>query len=428
MLGKIRGNKFIKNTGWIIGEQIARMILSFFIGILTARYLGPDNLGELNYTASFVSFFTSVATLGMNSVILKRIINEPEKEGEILGSSLVYRLIASVLSTISILVLVSILNQDDPLKIVLVLLQSVQLFCNAANIFDVWFVKRLESKYSSIAKLLSYIAFSLYRIYLLVTGKSVVWFAFATSFDLFIALIIMILMYKKQGGSSLKFNIVTGYGILKDSYHFIISGIMVSIYSQMDRIMLGKMVSTSSVGLYSVAASLCSMWIFIPNAIITSAEPVILKLRENDYKKYIKRLEQLYSVIILICILASVAVWVLGDFAINLLYGEAYRGSVSVLNILIWSELFSMIGTARGIWIMAENKNKYVKYYLLIGSIVNVILNAILIPVFGITGAAVATLITQITTSIIAPLFFKSTRIHTKLVFEALFFLWKRVD
>ena len=94
------------------------------------------------------------------------------------------------------------------------------------------------------------------------------------------------------------------------------------------------------------------------------------------------------------------------------------------LQILVWVELFSMIGTARGIWILAENKNRYVKYYLGIGVVTNLVLNVVLIPIWGTTGAALATLITQITTSLIAPLFFKETKLHTLIVLRAFTCRW----
>ena len=83
-----------------------------------------------------------------------------------------------------------------------------------------------------------------------------------------------------------------------------------------------------------------------------------------------------------------------------------------------------MIGTARGIWIVSEDKNKFVKYYLFYGVVVNAILNYLLIPRIGIVGAAIATLVTQFVTAIIAPLFYKETRIHTKYVLEAFVLKW----
>ena len=124
------------------------------------------------------------------------------------------------------------------------------------------------------------------------------------------------------------------------------------------------------------------------------------------------------------CIIVSLLVGLLSKPIIYILYGSAYLKAAEPLAISIWYETFAMIGSARGIWILCENKNKYVKYYFFVGTIANLILNATLIPIYGMNGAAFATLITQIITSLIAPLFFKETRIHTKLVLDAFLLKW----
>ena len=74
ILRRIFKSKVATNSFWIIGEQMFQMVVSFVIGIISARYLGPSNYGALNYTASFVTFFTSIATLGMEGVVIKKII------------------------------------------------------------------------------------------------------------------------------------------------------------------------------------------------------------------------------------------------------------------------------------------------------------------------------------------------------------------
>ena len=126
MLGFIK-NKEIKNAGWIIGEKIVQMVLSFVVGILSARYLGPGNYGSLNYTASFVTFFSSVATLGMDGVIIKKMIEQPDKEGSFLGGSIVLRFISSVVTSALVVGVVVFLNPGDTEKLILILLQTIQL-------------------------------------------------------------------------------------------------------------------------------------------------------------------------------------------------------------------------------------------------------------------------------------------------------------
>lgn len=424
MIRKMLKNRFLTNTSWIIGQQIIHLLLSLVVNVLSARYLGPSNFGLINYVASFVAMFSSIATLGMDGVVIKKMVETPNKEGEILGSCIVYRAIAGLFSAISVIFLVAFTNIGDKEIIWVAILYSLSLIFRCFELLDCWFQKMLQSKYTSIAKTLSYIVVCAYKIFLLATGQNVVWFALANSLDYFLIAIVLIFFYLRKKNQCLSVKMYTGFDVLKSSYHFVISGLMVALYNQMDKIMLKSIVDSEAVGLYSTASSICAMWIFVPTAIINSARPIIMEAKKRSEEEYLLKLKQLYSAIIWICITASGMISILGEFIIHILYGAAYAGAVNALRVLIWCETFSMIGTARGIWIISENKNKYVKYYLACGVVVNLILNYLLIPIIGITGASVATLITQIVTSMIAPVLFKGTRIHTKYVLQSFALTW----
>lgn len=425
MIKKIVNNKEIINASWIIGEQVLQVLVSLIVGVLTARYLGPSNYGALNYTASFVTFCTSLATLGMEGVVIKKIIASPEDEGIYIGSCMFFRFISAILSTCLITFTVFILNPREPIKVILVLLQSLQLIFQAVYILDSWFQRYLKSKYISIGKMLACVIVAIYKVYLLVTAKSIIWFAFSNSLTYIIVAVSLYIFYKKEHAPKIKISISVGNEVLNESYHFILSGLMTAIYSQMDKIMIGKMLTDFDVGLYTTATAICSMWIFVPTAIVNSFRPTIMVIKQSGNQVfYKKRLEQLYSFIIWLCIFVSITICILGPFIISVLYGDEYMGAIETLRISIWSETFAMMGTARGIWILCENKNKYVKYYLVIGAIINVILNALLIPALGINGAAFATLITQIVTSLIAPLLYNETKEHTKIVLDSFVCKW----
>jgi O-antigen/teichoic acid export membrane protein len=425
IIQRLLRSKNIKNSLWIIGEQIFQMLISLIVGILTARYLGPSNYGTLNYTASFVTFFTAIVTLGMEGVVIKKLIERPDEEGRYLGGCIALRFICSVLTIVILPVLIYVLNPSEPIKVVLVLLQSLQLAFKSVQILDSWFQRHLKSRFVSVGKMIACLIVSAYKVFLLMTSKDIIWFAFSNSLTDLVISILLYVFYSRESKQKLLPDISKGREVLAESYHFVISGLMVSIYSQMDKIMIGQMLSDTDVGLYTTAVTICGMWIFIPLAIINSYRPLILEHKKNGQEKlYLLRLKQLYSVIIWLCLGISFLIFIFSGFIIRILYGEAYIGSIGVLRTAIWFETFSVIGTARGIWILAENMNKYVKYYLMIGAGVNLILNLVMIPVMGITGAAIATLITQITTSIIAPLFFRETRVHSKIVFEAFTLKW----
>lgn len=154
-------------------------------------------------------------------------------------------------------------------------------------------------------------------------------------------------------------------------------------------------------------------------ALINSSRPVIISSRAKGQELYVKQNKRLYAAIIWIGITAGVGITVLAKPIIYILYGLEYMPSVSSLQISAWYTMFAMLGSARGIWIVCEDKSKYVKYYLGIGAVLNLILNYLWIPVYGPVGAAAATLATQIFTAVLAPALFKETRVYTKYVFEA---------
>ena len=82
IIQRFGNNKEAKNASWLIGGRIAQMVLSFFVSILTARYLGPSNYGIISYVNAYVAFFTSLCTLGINSVIIKDFVEKPQEQGE----------------------------------------------------------------------------------------------------------------------------------------------------------------------------------------------------------------------------------------------------------------------------------------------------------------------------------------------------------
>ena len=418
-------SKNAKNASWIIGEQIFQMLVSFVIGVISARYLGPSNYGALNYTASFVAFMTPFATLGMHGVVVKKLIANPDKEGIYLGSTMFFRIVSSLLSSLAILLMVYVLDIDDTLKLYLAGLQSIALVFQAVNMLDAWFQRHLKAKYVSLAKMVACIVVSCYKIYLLVSAKSVVWFAFSNSLTFIVIAAVLVWFYNKQGGQKLSCSFDVGREVLSESWHFIMSGLMVAIYGQIGKIMVGQYMTDAEVGFYTMAAMLASIWNFVPTAIINSMQPTIMEYKhKGDEKMYMLRLQQLYSFLIWLCIGVSVFVWIIGKYVIQLLYGDAYMGAVAPLQILIWAEVFSMLGVARGIWILCENKNRYIKYLLGVGAVYSLVMNFLLIPAYGIIGASIVAVSTQIVTSIIAPLFFKGTKIHTKIILDAFLLRW----
>ena len=199
-------NKEVKNASWIISCRIFQMMMSLVVGILSARYLGPSNYGLINYGGAYVSFFTALCTLGLNYIIVRDFIDNPNEQGEAIGSSLIMRIVSSILSSIMIIGIVFVIDKNEPLTIIVVALCSIGPIFHAFEIFNYWFQSQYKSKITSIATLSAYIITSIYKIILLIFEKSVVWFALATSIDYILVAVFIYIAYKKNNGPKLKFS------------------------------------------------------------------------------------------------------------------------------------------------------------------------------------------------------------------------------
>lgn len=419
-LNNIAHNKTVQNAKWMISEQMVQMILNVVIGVLTARYLGPSNYGVINYCAAYVAFFSSVCTLGLEGIIIKEMVADREHEGTILGTGLVMRLFSSTISIGAIMLILYFVDDANALILRVGFLQSLVLLFRSFELIDFWFQSYLKSKYVALVKSLSYFLIAAYKIFILATGKSIEWFAFSTSLDFLLIAILLVIIYKKADGGRLHFSFKMVKQLISQSFFFIISGLIITVYLQIDKIMIKQMLDEVHVGWYSAATTICNYWVLIPTAVINSSRPSIMEAKKNGHEEvYLKRIKQLYAILIWGGIIVSAGISVLSKLIIGILYDEAYAPAAASLAIAIWYTTFSTLGLARGIWLICENKNKYVIGCVFWGAVINCILNYILIPVMGINGAAVATLVTQIFNCMIAPLLYKKIRIHTKYIIDA---------
>ena len=422
MIKRILKNAVVKNAGWLITGRILQMMISLVVGLLTARYLGPSNYGLINYANAYTAFFMAFCTLGINSVLVEEFINYPEQEGTIIGSTLFMRAVSSFCSACMIICIVGIIEKDEPTTIAVTSLCSIGLLFNIFDTFNYWFQSKLQSKVTSIVLLIGYAITAVYKVVLLVLQKSVLWFAFSTALDYICVGVLLLVAYRKYTGQPLSFSKVVSRRILKKSVPFILPSLMVSIYGYADKFMLKQMLSEESTGFYASAVAICGMWTFVLTAIIDSMYPLIMETYKSDKELYEKRNRQLYAMVFYISVGVSLLLSVFAEKVVVLLYGKAYLPAVGPLRVVTWYTAFSYLGVARNAWIVCENKQKYLKYIYILSALSNVVLNCFFIPSFGATGAALASLITQVLTTLIVPLFFKDIRYNSVLMLEGIFF------
>lgn len=412
-------NRLVNNASWIIGCRLAQNVLSFVVSMMSARYLGPSNYGLINYASSLVVFITPFMTLGFTNIMVQELIANPKDEGQILGTSLLTCSATSVLCMISVTLFAFVANPGETDTVIVCALYSLCLVFQALEMVQYWFQAKLLSKYTAVISLAAYVIVSAYKIFLLATGKSVFWFALSYALDYFLIAVLLLGCYKKLGGQKLSVSLSRAKSMFRRSRYYIMSSLMVTIFTQTDKIMLKFMLDEEATGYYSAAVVCAGITSFVFAAIIDSFRPAVFESKRNDQKQFENSIKGLYSIIFYLSFAQCVGMTLLAELIIHITYGASYAPAASALKIAVWYTTFSYLGNVRNIWILAEEKQKYLWIINLSGAAANVVLNALMIPVLGINGAALASLLTQCFTNFVMGFILKPIRENNKLMLQS---------
>lgn len=384
--------KALKSSAWLLGERGLILLLNFLVGILLARYLGPDQLGSLSYAIAFIGLLSTIPYLGFAGVVVQQLIQQPQSRDKIMGAVLWSKLAAAVLAFLLGNAIAQFIV-DDVRERLLVLLISASMLFDVATSLRLHFEARTESRSIVVVSSLSGIAAAIARLGAIVVEAPLWVFAAIISAQSALAAIGYLAIYERRTGASalLRFNFVEARNLLAKSWPLILSSAMATIYLKIDQFMLGQMRDMASVGTYAVAARISEIWYLIPAAVSTSMFPRLVELKKSDSARYESRIRESLRYLFWLSLLIAIPVSLAAPLIITRLYGEAFREAGVILAIHIWACPAVFMGTALQKWFIAEGLLKYLIRRQLMSAAVNVGLNLLLIPRYGGIGAAVAT-------------------------------------
>ena len=383
------------NTGWLCFDKAVRFLAGMLIFAWTARYLGPSNFGILNYCLAFISLFSVLSNLGIDGIVIREIINNPQSQKETLGSAFFLKFIGGIFAVIASFLVIIVLKPGDRLVWSLVIILSTMYIFQSLDVIDYWFQTKVLSKYVVIARLTAYVIVSMIKIILLIKQAPLIYFGVIMGLEYFIASIALLIVYKLQNQEiklwrvnfkSMKLLLVNGWPLA-------ISTLFITIYMRIDQILVGNMLGNKSLGIYSAGVTISELWYFIPMAIASSVFPAILYSKKQSEKIYMERLQLYYDFMTWFGIIVAVFFTLFSTLIIGLLYGPEFKEASKVLSILIWTGVSTCLGLASGQYLLSEDKVKISFYRTMIGVILNVFFNLLLIPRLGIVGSAIATFI-----------------------------------
>ena len=400
--------KYFKNTSWLFGEKILRMIVGLFVGIRVARYLGPEQFGLFSYAQSFVGLFTAIATLGLDGIVIRELVKDESRRDELIGTAFWLKLMGAFAVLAVLAIAVNFTSNDHFTNILVFIIASATIF-QSFNVVDMYFQSKVMGKYIVYANVFSLLLSSLVKVALILYDAPLIAFAWTIVFDSFILACGFLYFYIKNHLNinllHVRFEKSTAVSLLRDSWPLILSGMVIAIYMKIDQVMIKEMMNSEAVGQYAAAVRISEAWYFIPMVIASSLFPAIINAKKQSEELYHARLQKLYNLMVWMAIAIALPMTFLSDWVIHLLYGNQYNQAGSVLMIHIWTGVFVFLGVAFSGYLTAENLTKKSFYRTFFGAVLNIGLNIILIPKYGISGAAIATLISQFTANYLYDIF-----------------------
>jgi PST family polysaccharide transporter len=400
------------NAFWLYLDKALRMGVGLVVGLWVARYLGPERYGLLSYALAFGNMLGPLAGLGLDSITVRDLVNQPERRGQLLGTYVALRLSAGLATLVLAFGAALWWHPGSPLTWLLIGLAAAMPLVQAFDAVDLYFQSRVESKFTVMAKGCGFLLASLFRVALLVGGAPLWAFGLAVLLETALNSGALLAAYRARtdGFSDWSADPGTAWRLLKVSWPLIFSGLAIAVYMRIDQIMIKSMLGDGPTGIYAAAVKVSELWYFIPIAVVTSSFPVLLETRRQDAGQYRRRLQKLFSLLVLLGCAAGGILWAASAPLIRLLFGSDYAAAGAVLAVHAWTGVFVGLGVARETCLVTEGLTRISLASTVAGAVLNVGINLLLIPKMGAKGAALATLAAQAFTTVLSMAFFRETR------------------
>jgi PST family polysaccharide transporter len=411
-----------KNSTLLIGEKLIVLGLAFLTTVLMARIAGPLFFGQFSYITSFVSLFLPLCAMGLNNVSTQYFVKYPKYSHHYMITALALRTFGALLCILIGTLCAYFLDKHNLGYIfILLVLQSLSFLF----VIEFYYLSKELVKHTLRIRLTVIVLTGITKISLLYVNSELVYLIVVQGLEVTLIGLGYVYVYynenrhtKKQIMKPIKkLSIISFFDKGK---WLLFSGIAATIYLKIDQVMLANLLDVKEVAYYAAATKLSEFWYVFPILIANAYNPKLLKIKAKGAKSYQKFLLKILSFMIASALFISLLTFTTSSYLISLIYGPNYTSSAAILNIHIFAVIFIFQRAILSKWLIAEKLYKFSMLTTVLGAVANVILNLILIPVYGGVGAAWATLFSCMIASFFSLALTKKSRILMCLMLEAM--------
>ena len=388
-----RFKSILENSLWLLVGNMVRVFGGGIVGILVARYLGPSNFGVLNYVFVFFGFLLSLGGLGMDYILPRMIPSYDLKSVDILFSAIFLRLCVSVFIFCIWSLIWNLFSFE--LSLWIFFLVGFSFFVHSFSLIRYWYEAKIQSKIIVKIELFLFPFFVLSKFFLIYIKASVNWFVAIIFFEMLLVIFIYMYFFLKKEIRYIHFQKIfrRAKRLFFIGLPFSIPATVFVLHLKFDQIFLTHIMGFNNSGLYAAAVRIFEIVMIFPVVLLPSLTAILVRTRSSNSFLYHKRLELLFSFLFLASYVSILGVVFFSERLVLLLYGNAYFQSAYILSIYIFSTIGMFQHGAMNFVLSLEKSGRWLILKEVICLCINIVLNLILIPIFGFLGAAIATVV-----------------------------------
>jgi len=393
----------VENIFWAVLGKLVTLLSGLFVGIIVARYLGPEQYGLMNYVISYVFLFQTFAIFGLDAIEIRQEAHEGADYNKIIGTAFVLKFFTGTVFML-LSIATSVIMADDLYTTLLVAVYSLTIVLNAFGVIRNYFFAIVQNEYVVKAEIARTVVSIIIKLILLWAKASLTLFIIAYMFDLVLLSSGYVVAYKSKGRKLFDWHFDTNQAryLLKESLPLLFTSAAVIIYQRIDQVMIGQMINNESLGYFAVASRLVEVLIYIPMILAQTITPILVKTRQRDDKEYVAKAQQFMNLSVWLSLFAAAVTSLLSYLLVNLTFGQTYLPAVSILQVMAFKVVSVALSNTAGAMLVTEGLQRWAIFRDSLGCVACVGLNALLLPRYGIMAAAVVAIVSNLVAGYLA--------------------------
>jgi O-antigen/teichoic acid export membrane protein len=384
-----------KNSAFILAEKAMKMGSYLLAGIVIARSVGAEVFGVYSSLLSLNVILSAIAAVGLNSVLVREYITSKitKSTGTVLTNAFIIRLIASlILALLSVPFAILVVGVD----VKLAACSALIIMTSIVAVIDLYFESSLRNYVVARYRIVGYTLGIFLKIYVAVNYDSAYFLILAHLCEMLAILALSLWSLKSDSKKVLqlsRYNGVYAKRLLSLGFPLLLSAVAGIIYMKVDQLFVVYFLGKESAGLYAAPVRLCEGLFIFSAIVVPSFFPNLVNMYANNVEQFHKLMRVMFFSLAGFGILVAVCVVAYSEEIILLVYGKEYISASIVLFWYACSVPLIYIGELFSRWLVISDNTYLSIQRHLVGLIINLLLNYLLIPHFGIEGAAVASFV-----------------------------------